>query len=112
MSEPRLKTAIWASMAVRRADQLGRSGMVLRRGDGDAGGVLAVLRDRDGRMLVLSQVRKMDGAAAWMRGTGADPVDQATVDAYVERQVARDPDLWVLEFDAPDLTPPFEAVLV
>ena len=112
MSEPRLKTAIWASMAVRRADQLGRSGMVLRRGDGDAGGVLTVLRDREGGMVVLSQVRRMDGEAAWMRGTGAMPVDQATADAYVERQVARDPDLWVLEFDAPDLTPPFEAVLV
>lgn len=112
MSEPRLKTAIWASMALRRADQLGRSGMVLRKGDTDAGGVLAVLRDRSGRMTVLSQVRQMDGAAAWMRATGAAPVDQATADAYVTRQVARDPDLWVLEFDAPDLAPPFEARLV
>ena len=112
MSEPRLKTAIWASMAVRRSDQLGRMAMVLRRGDADAGGVLAVLRDREGRMVVLSQVRRTDGQLAWMRGTGADAVDQPTADAYVERQVARDADLWVLEFDAPDLAPPFEAVLV
>ena len=112
MSEPRLKTAIWASMAVRRADQLGRSGMVLRKGDPDAGGVLAVLRDRAGGMMVLSQVRGPGGEAAWMRATGAQPVDQQQADAYVARQLARDPDLWVLEFDAPDLTPPFEAVLV
>jgi hypothetical protein len=112
MDEPRLKTAIWASMAVRRADQLGRSGMVLRRGDADAGGVLAVLRDRAGAIIVLSQVRRMDGAAAWMRATGPEAVDQATADAYVARQVARDPDLWVLEFDAPDLKPPFEATII
>jgi hypothetical protein len=112
MSEPRLKTGIWASMAVRRADQLGRSGMVLRKGDPDAGGVLVVLRDRVGGVVVLSQVRRMDGLPAWMRATGADPVDDAAADAYVARQLGRDPDLWVLEFDAPDLTPPFEAVLV
>ncbi|WP_428374835.1 DUF1491 family protein [Lichenicoccus sp.] len=112
MSEPRLKTGFWVSMAIRRADQEGRSGMVLRRGDADAGGVLAVLRDRTGGVLVLSQVRGMDGEAAWMRGTGATPVDDATADAYVQRQVGRDPDLWVLEFDAPDLMPPFEAKLV
>ena len=112
MDEPRLKTAIWASMAVRRADQLGRSGMVLRRGDADAGGVLAVLRNRAGAIVVLSQVRRMDGAAAWMRATGSEPVDQEAADAYVARQVGRDPDLWVLEFDAPDLTPPFEATIL
>ena len=112
MSEPRLKTAIWASMALRRADQLGRSGMVLRKGDADAGGVLLVLRRRDGGIGVLSQTRSIDGAPAWLRATGADAVDQETADAYVARQVSRDPDLWVLEFDAPDLMPPFEAVLV
>ncbi len=112
MSEPRLKTAIWVSAAVRRADQLGRSGMVLRRGDGDSGGVLAVLRNHAGGIVVLSQMRGMDGAAAWMRATGTAPIGQEAADAYVARQVARDPDLWVIEFDAPDLMPPFEAVIL
>ena len=39
-------------------------------------------------------------------------VDQAAVDAYVERQMRFDPDVWVLEFDAPDFVPPFEVKLV
>jgi len=30
----------------------------------------------------------------------------------VSRQVARDPDVWVVEFDAPDFVPPFEAKLL
>jgi hypothetical protein len=47
-----------------------------------------------------------------MRGTGTASVDQAAADAYVARQVRFDPDVWVLEFDAPDLLPPFEAKLV
>jgi hypothetical protein len=112
MDEPRLKAGIWASAALRRAHQLGRSGMVLRRGDADAGSILVVLRDHGGRLVVLTQTRTLDGDLAWTRGTGAIPVDQEEADTYVARQVARDPDLWVLEIDGPDLTPPFEAKIV
>ena len=111
MAEPRLKAGLWVKMALRLADRNGRPGVVLRRGDADAGGVLAVLRGRNG-LTVLSQMRAADGALAWMRATGAEPVDQAAVDAYVERQVRFDPDIWVLEFEAPDLLPPFEARLL
>jgi hypothetical protein len=111
MSEPRLKAGLWVKMALRMGDLGGRSGAVLRKGDPDAGGVLVVLRGRDG-LCVLSQMRTDDGALAWLRATGAAPVDQAAADAYVARQVRFDPDIWVLEFDAPDMIPPFEAKLV
>ena len=111
MSEPRLKAGLWVKMALRMGDLGGRSGAVLRKGDPDAGGVLVVLRGRDG-LCVLSQMRTDDGALAWLRATGAAPVDQVAADAYVARQVRFDPDIWVLEFDAPDMVPPFEAKLV
>ena len=111
MAEPRLKAGLWVKMALRMADRSGRPAAVLRKGDADSGGVLVVLRGREG-LIVLSQMRAADGALAWMRATGAAPVDQAAADAYVERQVRFDPDIWVLEFEAPDLTPPFEARLV
>ena len=110
-SEPRLKSGIWVKMALRMGDLDGRPGMVLRRGDPDAGGVLVVLRGREG-LCVLSQMRTPDGARAWIRATGAVPVEQAAADDYVARQVRYDPDVWVLEFDAPDLKPPFEAKIV
>jgi hypothetical protein len=111
MPEPRVKAGLWVSIALRLGDRDGRPGMVLRKGDPDAGGVLVVLRGREG-MCVLSQMRAADGSAAWMRATGAGPVDQEIVDSYVTRQIKFDPDLWVLEFEAPDLLPPFEAKLL
>ena len=111
MAEPRVKAGLWVKMALRMGDLDGRPGAVLRKGDVDAGGVLVVLRGRDG-LSVLSQMRAADGNSAWMRATGAVPVDQAAADAYVARQVKFDPDLWVLEFEAPDLLPPLEAKLV
>ena len=109
--EPRLKAGLWVKMALRMADRDGRPGAVLRKGDADAGGVLVVLRGREG-LVALSQMRTAEGALAWMRATGGAPVDQAAVDAYVERQVRFDPDLWVVEFDAPDFVPPFEAPVI
>ena len=109
--EARVKAGIWVSMALRMADLAGRSGVVLRRGDADSGGVLCVLRGREG-LMVLSQVRDAEGRPAWLRGSGAEPLDQAAADAYVERQVRRDPDLWVLEFETPDFLPPFDAKIL
>jgi hypothetical protein len=111
MSEPRVKAGLWVSMALRMGDRDGRPGMVLRKGDADAGGVLVALHGREG-IVVLSQVRDARGEVAWMRGTGAAPVDQPAADAYIARQVKFDPDIWVLEFEAPDLLPPFEAKLL
>ena len=108
--DAKVKTGIWVSMAIRLSDMAGRSATVLRRGDLDSGGILCVLRGRGG-VQVLSQVRDAEGRAAWLRATGPAAVDQETADAYIRRQVQRDPDLWVVEFDAPDLKPPFEARL-
>ncbi len=105
--DARVKSGIWVSMALRLGDIAGRPGAVLRKGDPDSGGILCVLRGREG-MVVLSQVRDAEGRAAWMRGTGAAPVEQQAADAYVDRQLRYDPDLWVIEFEAPDLVPPFE----
>jgi hypothetical protein len=111
MSDPRVKAGIWVSMALQMGNSGGRFGAVIRKGDPDAGGVLVVLRH--GREVsVLSQLRSADGELAWMRATGAASVDDATADAYVARQVKFDPDLWVIEFEAPDMLPPFEAKLV
>ncbi|MDJ0389359.1 DUF1491 family protein [Roseomonas sp. E05] len=109
--EAKVKAGIWVSMAIRLADLAGNSAMVLRKGDPDSGGILCLLRGREG-CVVLSQARDAEGRPAWMRGTGKTPVTEAEADAYVERQVRRDPDLWVVEFDAPELRPPFEAIIL
>lgn len=111
MSEPRVKAKLWVQMALRLGASAGRMGVVVRSGDVDAGGILVLLRGREGTV-ILSQVRSGAGEAAWMRGTGPAPVDEAAADAYVARQVGFDPDLWVIEFEAPDYLPPFEGTIV
>jgi hypothetical protein len=109
--QARVKAGVWVSAALRLAFQDGRGGAVLRRGDADAGGILVVLRGQGG-ISVLSQVSGDGGERQWMRGTGDGPVAEDVADAYVARQVGRDPDLWVVEFDSPDLLPPFDGKVV
>jgi hypothetical protein len=111
MSDARVKAGLWVQMALRMGNADGRYGAVLRKGDPDAGGILVVLRGREG-LSVLSQMRAASGEAAWMRATGPAAVDQETADAYVSRQLKYDPDLWVIEFESPDLLPPFEGRIV
>jgi hypothetical protein len=111
MEEPKIKAEIWASMALRMSNSAGRPAMQLRKGDPDSGGILCVLRSKAG-VSVLAQTRDAAGRPAWIRGTGPAPVEEAVADAYIERQVKRDPDLWVLEFEAPDNLPPFEAKII
>jgi hypothetical protein len=108
---PRVKAKLWVSMALRMGDMAGRPGAVLRKGDADAGGILVVLRGREG-LCVLSRMTDLEGGHAWIRATGAVAVGQDTADAYIARQVKFDPDLWVLEFESPDLIPPFEAKIL
>jgi hypothetical protein len=111
MSKPRIKAGMWVAAALRLGTADNKPGMVIRKGDPDAGGVLVILRGRTGNM-VLTQFRDAQGDLAWMRGTGAAPVPEAATDAYVKKQLTYDTDLWVIEFDAPDYLPPFEGKLV
>jgi hypothetical protein len=111
MSEPRIKAGLWVQAALRLGQADGRYGVVLRKGDADAGGVLVALRGHSG-LTVITQIRDASGEPAWLRGTGDTPVEQPVADAYIAKQLKYDADLWVLEFEAPDYLPPFEAKII
>ncbi|HQT64895.1 MAG: hypothetical protein B7Z75_08480 [Acidocella sp. 20-57-95] len=111
MSDPRIKAGLWVQAALRLGQADGRYGVVIRKGDADAGGVLVVLRGHSG-VTVLTQIRDASGELAWLRGTGEVPVEDPVADAYIAKQVKYDSDLWVIEFDAPDYLPPFEGKII
>jgi hypothetical protein len=94
----RLTTDLWVSAHLRRANAEGVPVMVVRKGDRSRGTVLLKVNRLDGFCWVLTQIRHQ-GALAWTRGTGPDPVPEAEADRYIDRQLRYDPDLWVLEIE-------------
>jgi hypothetical protein len=99
---------MWVQAVLRMGQADGRYGVVIRKGDADAGGVLLILRGHAG-ITILTQICDATGEAAWLRGTGETPVEEQVADSYIAKQLKYDSDLWVIEFDAPDYLPPFEA---
>ena len=98
--EPRLKSAIRVKALIRRADLAAVGVAVTARGDPDAGAVLLKLIDREAGVTVLTEARRPDGTAVWLRATGSAPVAEQEADAYIARQRGRDPDLWVVEIES------------
>ncbi|MFN4090164.1 MAG: DUF1491 family protein [Alphaproteobacteria bacterium] len=94
-----LKAKLLVQACLRTAAAHGIPATLLRRGYEDAGAILIRLDLRDGSATVLTQTRAPDGEPAWMRGTGPLPVPAAEADAYIDRSVRRDPDLWVIEVE-------------
>ena len=101
MTEPRLKTALWVQAQVRTCDIALLPIAVRRRGDPDAGAVLLrLVRDKD-LSLLLKRATTSGGQSGWMVVAGNAQVDDASAEAYIAREVARDDDLWVIEIEDP-----------
>jgi len=108
----RLKTRFQVQAALRLATTKNIPLIVARRGDEDAGVILLKLNRRDLGFEVLVQSRNGAGDLVWQRVTGAAPVPEGDVDAYIERAVKRDPDLWVIEIEDRDARPLFAGAII
>lgn len=89
---------IWVSGLIRRAEMAGASAVVARRGDARAGAVILKAYntlERSARLYVRAQGN--DGEPLWIEPVIADTESQ--LDAYIERQLRYDPDLWVVEVE-------------
>jgi hypothetical protein len=104
----RLTTEIWVGAHIRQCIALGIGATVVRKGDATGGAVLVKLYIYGQGCRVMTRVTAPDGEPAWMGALGGGLVPEADADAYIARQVGRDPDLWVIEVDDPKGRHPFE----
>jgi hypothetical protein len=95
---PRLKAGIFVRALIRRAEVQGASAFIVRKGHEEAGAIILRLSRLDGTALVLNQARMGDGALVWARPLGDwGPEDKAA--QWCAKQVAFDPDLWIVEIE-------------
>jgi len=96
-----IDTSIWVYALIRRAQQGGAFATVGRRGDSRGGAVLVKLVNRRaGEARLLAEATRGDGERFWMQPILSN--DEPDLDAYIEKAIRRDPDLWVVEIDDPE----------
>ncbi|WP_112383915.1 DUF1491 family protein [Sphingomonas carotinifaciens] len=93
----RLPTRLLVDALLRRTNDGGNMGMVLARGDRDAGGLLVIAVDRGGEERFLERRLDFDGRATLVDVTPANDSRN-----YVQRRRAQDPDLWIVELNVPE----------
>jgi hypothetical protein len=106
-----IASVVWVSALIRRVELAGAFATVARRGDAAAGAILVKTFDRRaGAARLYALATRREGEPVWMQ-----PVDshaEGDIDAYIERAVRIDPDVWVVEVEASDgarfLTEPVE----
>jgi hypothetical protein len=111
MSNDRLPTEFWIQAQLRRFNACGTGAYLLRRGDTERGTVLVRLIGREGTRILI-QVRDLDGKLAWMGVKEGAVLSNPEADAYVDRAVNRDSDLWVIEVETRDGENPFDSDIV
>lgn len=93
-----LSTDLWVSALIRRAQLGGAFATVARKGDARAGTVVVKAFDTATRRARLyAEAFGPDGERLWMQPVESEV--ESELDAYLQRQIGYDPDLWIVEIE-------------
>lgn len=92
----RLKAHIFVSALLQRAVSHGAFGVVVKKGDKDAGAVVVCVRQDEGHVCLYQAATNMDGERVWHESL---PARAQAIDGQLKRLASRDPDLWIVEID-------------
>jgi hypothetical protein len=84
------------SAMIRHVNAAGGMATIVHKGDADIGSILLICMEKGVVQTVRERVLSVEGGYAWM-AVGPDEI--GAVDAYLQRRLGRDPDLWLIELD-------------
>ena len=99
----RLASDLFVAALLRRVSVQGGNGVVVARGDPKSGTLILLLAERGQTLGFRERLLSPDGRYTW-RPTGPTPESTSDiVTEWLSRRRARDPDLWVIELDIPNV---------
>ena len=108
----RLPAELWIMAHIKRCIVEGIPATVVHRGEKNSGTLILKINQLAEGVRILNQTRDIDGALAWMQSLGDKLVPEPEADAYIERAIKRDPDVWVVEIEDRNGKHPFEGKLL
>ena len=97
--EPRLKTSLWVQSQIRLCDQMFFPISITRKGDPDSGALILRLNKRNNFCQLFRRIISNQDFLDWMSVGGADMISFEDAAGYLEREITRDRDLWIIEID-------------
>lgn len=99
----RLKSEIWVKAYLRRCALEGVDAVLARRGDVDAGAIYIKVSRLDGTAMLFgpapSGLKGESEERRWQPCLGSDASAETEADAFLERQITFDPDIWIVSVD-------------
>lgn len=108
MDAGRLPTAVWVEAVLANVTAQGLYYYIPNRGDQSTGLILLKLNALSGSCRLLTQQRNFDGDLVWVNALPDEAPNEQDADAYIERAIKYDPDLWVIEIEDPEMVNPFD----
>jgi hypothetical protein len=99
MEEERLPAHLEVAGLLRAVDAAGGFGMVIKKGERDAGTLLVVCCENGTNCRAYERMPRPDGTRGWALSKSQDPEKSNEFSEYLDRRARQDSDLWVVELD-------------
>lgn len=99
MEPGRLPAHLEVSALIRAVGNDGGFGMVVARGERDAGTILVVLMHNGTEARLYERMPLLDGTRSWQCTRRQDPEKPGEFQDYLDRRKAQDRDVWIVELD-------------
>jgi len=100
----RLRADIWVAAYLRRCQVEGAAAVLRRRGAAEAGAIFVKIDRLDGRAALYapapqSELSERGAERLWSRAHKDEWIPPADIEARLAREIAFDPDLWIVEVE-------------
>ena len=99
MEEERLPAHLEVTGLLRAVDAAGGFGMVIKKGERDAGTLLVVCCENGTNCRSYERMPRPDGTRGWALAKVQGPENPMEFSHYLKRRAQQDSDLWVVELD-------------
>jgi len=99
MSDARLPAHIEVSGLIRSVQAAGGFGMVLAKGERDAGTLLVICCERGTQARAYERMPQADGSRKWALSKTQDAEKPHDFSEFCDRRKRQDGDLWIVELD-------------